>query len=106
MPHRKKPIKQRPKVEDESTLDPRSFRSKDRSESGEPGGGAGRRDEDIRGSGVYPASAGQAPLDADVRAMGEWGQKLGGQVGGSSELNPYELGLTDRELEDLEEKES
>ena len=79
-------------------------RKKPNSESGEPGGGAGRRDEEVGGSGVYPASAGEAPEDAEIRTQGEWGQKLGGQVGGSSELNPYELGLTDEDLEDVEEK--
>ena len=54
-------------------------------DSGEPGGGAGRRDEDVGGSGVYPAS-GEHPRAAELRTQGEWGQKLGGQVGGSSEL--------------------
>lgn len=71
---------------------------KQQRDSGEPGGGAGRRDEDVGGSGVYPAS-GEHPRAAELRTPGEWGQKLGGQVGGSSELNPYDLGLTDRELE-------
>lgn len=153
MPHRKKPIKQRPKVDDESIGMPREFHGthretdealpgtggtkgglnkqsgdgslggkqnqggtphhererssvgRPRSESGEPGGGAGRRDEDVGGSGVYPASATDRPKDAEIRTMGEWGQKLGGEVGGSSELNPYDLGLTDRELDKAAEKE-
>src|SRR4051812_35626583 len=113
MPHRKKPITQRPKIEDESTGNPREHHGKHReadealpgtggtkgglnkrsgggtlgrkqnrdasrhdyersqigrprSESGEPGGGAGRRDEDVSGSGVYPASAEEVPDDAVV----------------------------------------
>lgn len=144
MPHRKKPIKQRPKVDDESIGRPREFHGKHReddealpgrgstkgglnrqsetrgskqsertphhererdrigrprSESGEPGGGAGRRDEDVGGSGVYPASGRERPEGAEIRSTGEWGQKLGGTVGGASELNPYDLGLTDRELD-------
>lgn len=63
-----------------------------RRESGEPGGGAGRRDE-VRGSGVYPAFADNIPEDAKVRMAGEWAQKAGGQVGGASELNPIDLGI-------------
>ncbi|MGQ0816027.1 MAG: hypothetical protein ACT4O1_16470 [Gemmatimonadota bacterium] len=102
MPHRKKPITQRPK--DESTGNPHYER--ERSESGEPGGGAGRRDEDVGGSGVYPASAGEHPPGAEIRLQGEWAQQLGGQVGGSSELNAYDLGLTDRELDKVEEDEN
>ena len=147
MPHRKKPIKQRPKVEDESTGNPPEYHGKhrtsdealagrgsakgglnkqsgggtrggkqnqggtphrerersaigrERSESGEPGGGAGRRDEDVGGSGVYPFSATERPHGVEIRMQGEWAQQLGGEEGGSSELNPYELGLTDRELD-------
>lgn len=45
----------------------------------------GRR-EDVRGSGVYPASSGDAPDDAVVRTPGEWGKGAGGEEGGSSEL--------------------
>jgi hypothetical protein len=121
MPHRKKPIKQRPKVDDESIGKPREFHGyqdgtphhepersrigRPRSESGEPGGGAGRRDEDVGGSGVYPASATEWPEGAEIRNTGGWGQKLGGLAGGSSELNPYDLGLTDRELDKVAEEE-
>ena len=67
-------------------------------ESGEPGGGAGRRDEDVGGSGVYPFGTAH-PDDVEPRWAGEWAQQLGGDVGGASELNPYELGLTDNDLE-------
>jgi hypothetical protein len=54
---------------------------------------------------VYPASAKNRPANAEIRSPGEWGQKLGGEVGGSSELNPYDLGLTDRELDQAAEEE-
>ena len=61
-------------------------------ESGEPGGGRGRRDE-VGGSGVYPASAGNAPADAVPRTQAEWGQGERGAAGyddaGSSELFYY-----------------
>jgi hypothetical protein len=83
----------------------RSHKARNRSESGEPGGGAGRRDEDVGGSGVYPAFSANAPKDAETRAASEWGQKLGGEEGGSSELNPYKLGLSDEDLENLEKSE-
>lgn len=39
---------------------------------GVPGEGKGRKDV-VEPSGVYPASAGEAPSDAEIRAMGEWG---------------------------------
>jgi len=59
-------------------------------ESGLPGGGAGRRDE-VGGSGVYPASAGNAPPDAEIRTQAAWGQGDRGPAGyedaGSSELS-------------------
>jgi hypothetical protein len=65
-------------------------------ESGEPGGGAGRRDE-VGGSGVYPASAGHAPADAEVRTQAAWGQGERGPAGsedsGSSEPFFYEAEL-------------
>jgi hypothetical protein len=41
-------------------------------ESGEPGGGAGRRDE-IGQSGVYPLSAERPPGEREIRMAGEWG---------------------------------
>jgi hypothetical protein len=137
MPHRKKPIRSRPKSEDESIGNPPEHHGKHRaedesraargatrgpsgsphherdrdqigrprSESGEPGGGAGRRDEDIGGSGVYPPGVAH-PDEVETRMAGKWAQKLGGEVGGASELNPYDLGLTDRELNKTEDEES
>jgi membrane protein len=42
-------------------------------QSGQPGGGVGRR-EDVGGSGVHPLSAGTAPEDADVRTPREMGR--------------------------------
>lgn len=59
--------------------------------SGQPGGGAGRRDE-VGKSGVYPASSiNEAPGDAEARGMASWGQGERGAAGyqdsGSSELN-------------------
>jgi hypothetical protein len=44
----------------------------DRRESGEPGGGQGRRDE-IGTSGIYPPTADNIPPDAEVRMAGSWG---------------------------------
>jgi hypothetical protein len=42
-------------------------------ESGLPGGGVGRKEE-VGGSGVYPASAGRAPVGARIRTQAEWGR--------------------------------
>jgi hypothetical protein len=57
-------------------------------ESGQPGGGAGRRD-DVRGSRVYPFNE-NAPKDAKVQPAGSFGQGERGGAGyedhGSSEL--------------------
>lgn len=50
------------------------------SESGIPGGGRGRRDA-VGGSGVYPASAGQAPPGSVPRTQAEWGQGDRGAAG-------------------------
>src|SRR5690242_7611939 len=44
----------------------------DKRESGEPGGGQGRRDE-VGASGVYPPTADDIPPDAEVRMAGSWG---------------------------------
>ena len=68
----------------------------ERRESGRPGGGAGRRDE-VGGSGVYPASAGNAPEGAEIRTQAGWGQGDRGAAGyedsGSSELFFYDAEL-------------
>ena len=68
----------------------------ERRESGLPGGGAGRKDE-VGGSGVYPASAGKAPKDAELKSQAAWGQGDRGPAGaedsGSSELFFYEAEL-------------
>ena len=62
-----------------------------RRESGQPGGGQGRRDEPGR-TGVYPASQAEgASPDAPLRGESEWGQGERGAAGyeesGGSELN-------------------
>ena len=49
-------------------------------ESGQPGGGVGRREE-VGGSGVYPASAGNAPADAEIRRQAGWGREQRGAAG-------------------------
>ena len=54
----------------------------DKRESGEPGGGQGRRDE-VGKSGVYPASAENVPGDAEVRMEGSWGGGDYNESGGS-----------------------
>jgi hypothetical protein len=48
-------------------------RSEAEGQRGVPGEGAGRR-EVVEKTGVYPASAGEAPPDAEIRTMGEWGR--------------------------------
>ena|SRR2546423_1020201 len=53
-----------------------------RQESGEPGGGQGRRD-DVAHSGVYPANAENKPGDAEVRMAGSWGGSDYNESGGS-----------------------
>ena len=63
--------------------------ARESNESGLPGGGRGRRDE-VGGSGVFPASGGEAPADAELRGMASWGQGERGAEGyndsGGSEL--------------------
>ena len=49
-------------------------------ESGRPGGGQGRRNE-VGGSGVHPASAGNAPDDAEIRPSAARGQSQPGAEG-------------------------
>lgn len=64
-------------------------RDDERRESGQPGGGQGRQDE-VGGSGVYPASAKNIPGDAVIRTPQQWGQGDRGAEGyedsGGSEL--------------------
>ena len=54
-----------------------------RRESGEPGGGRGRRD-DVTGSRVYGRSADAVPPDAEVRMAGSWGGGDYDEAGGSN----------------------
>ena len=57
--------------------------ARDRRESGEPGGGQGRRD-DIGGvSRVYPLGAENIPPDAEIRWSGQWGGGDYNESGGS-----------------------
>src|SRR4051794_1385538 len=44
----------------------------DKRESGEPGGGQGRRDE-VGATGVYPLGAENIPPDVQIRMAGSWG---------------------------------
>jgi len=80
--------------------------AEERRESGQPGGGQGRRDE-VGGSGVYPASGPNAPADAELRTQAEWGQGDRGAAGyedsGQSELFFYDAEL--RAAEEAEERE-
>jgi hypothetical protein len=54
----------------------------DKRESGEPGGGQGRRDE-VGTSGVYPPTAENIPPDAEIRMAGSWGGGDYEESGGS-----------------------
>ncbi|HEY3354676.1 MAG TPA: hypothetical protein VGQ83_15595 [Polyangia bacterium] len=73
------------------TRDTKRPRAPDQRDSGEPGGGAGRKDE-VGQSGVWPASADPAriPAHAEPRTMAAWGQGERGAAGyedaGGSEL--------------------
>src|SRR5436190_1756989 len=66
----------------------------DRHESGQPGGGQGRKDE-VGRSGVYPMSGPHPSGPAEIRTEAAWGQGERGAAGyedhGSSELS-YEGG--------------
>ena len=73
----------------DSSGDPPS-NADDRRESGQPGGGAGRRDE-VGPTGVYPMSGGLPPgKHPEIRTPAEWGQGERGAEGyndaGGSEL--------------------
>lgn len=63
--------------------------NRNRRESGEPGGGQGRKDE-VGGSGVYPFSGPQPQGPAEIRTQAGWGQGERGAAGyedsGRSEL--------------------
>lgn len=63
-----------------SANDPKS--TPGRRESGEPGGGQGRRDE-VGRSGVYPPGADDIPPDAEIRMAGSWGGGDYNESGGS-----------------------
>ncbi|HET9986521.1 MAG TPA: hypothetical protein VFQ38_23290 [Longimicrobiales bacterium] len=84
---------------------------KGRPKDGEPGSGSGvGRREEVRGSGVYPASVGpeNIPKDAVIRGQAEWGQGERGAAGyedsGQSELN-YTLEEAEAYRKALEERE-
>ncbi|MBV8847390.1 MAG: CBS domain-containing protein [Bryobacterales bacterium] len=72
-------------------------------ESGLPGGGAGRRDEDVGKSGVYPMSGPHPPGDAPIVTPGSWGQGARGAAGyedhGESEI--YMIGVKPEKCRDL-----
>jgi hypothetical protein len=57
-------------------------KERDQRESGEPGGGKGRRDA-VGHSGVYPPGAKDIPADAEVRMAGSWGGGPYEESGGS-----------------------
>jgi hypothetical protein len=63
---------------------------KDKRESGQPGGGAGRRDE-VGRTGVYPMSGPHPQGPADIRTEAAWGQGERGAAGyenhGGSQLS-------------------
>jgi hypothetical protein len=73
-------------------------------DSGVQGGGAGRR-ERVTGSGVYPASAGEAPPDAEIRTMAAWGQGSRGAAG-YEDSGPSELSFSEEQLESIRRQEA
>jgi hypothetical protein len=54
----------------------------DKRESGQPGGGQGRRDE-VGPTGVYPLGADNIPPNAEIRMAGSWGGGDYNEAGGS-----------------------
>lgn len=70
--------------------------SRKRRDPGTPGGGTGRKDE-AGGSGVYPASAGEAPEDSVLRGQAEWGQGERGAAG-YEDSGTSEISFTEEEL--------
>lgn len=74
-----------------------SREARERSESGEPGGGAGRRDE-VGPTGIYPYSAEERPAgDVELRPLGDW---AGGDRGiaGYEDSGGSELSMREGEL--------
>lgn len=75
-------------------------------ESGMPGGGQGRVD-DVRGSGVYPASGPWPAGNVPVKSMASWGQGKRGAAGyenhGESELRlgPDSIGKPPQQARDI-----
>lgn len=65
-------------------------------------GGIGRRDEGVGGSGVYPASAGKAPEDAEIRTQAAWGQGERGAAG-YEDSGPSELNIPNPDMEEDDE---
>ena len=61
---------------------PKKRASGRKNDSGEPGGGKGRRDE-VGPTGVYPLSADHIPPDAEIRMAGSWGGGDYNEAGGS-----------------------
>lgn len=55
----------------------------DRRDSGEPGGGQGRRDDIGGQTHIYPREDGDVPGDAEVRMQGSWGGGDYNEAGGS-----------------------
>ena len=79
---------------DERNQDTEAMGDEAKRESGQPGGGQGRRDE-VGRSGVYPMSGEERPSgDAEVRTQAAWGQGDRGAEGyedaGGSELTMRE----------------
>ena len=80
--------------QERKTKDPRGVimleENKDKRESGQPGGGAGRKDE-VGRSGVYPMSGPHPRGNAEIRGQASWGQGERGAAGyedhGGSELS-------------------
>jgi hypothetical protein len=74
----------------------------ERRESGDPGGGQGRRDETGR-SGVYPVSSGEFPEgEAPLRTEEEWGQGERGARGYLDHGSSGEEAMWEEEKENLE----
>ena len=69
-------------AENSAASDQSTERPEHEQESGEPGGGRGRRDE-VGGSGVYPPGVSDIPPDAEVRMAGSWGGGDYNESGGS-----------------------